>query len=79
MNVELIKENEDGSADFTFDMNADEIKAMVQLGIITALKNAIKEAQEQYDPEYDKELDEIVAESSEGSIEEYNKMLGGTD
>ena len=52
MEVNLIRENPDGSADFTFDMNAEEIKAMVQLGIITALTNAIKETQEKYDPEF---------------------------
>jgi hypothetical protein len=79
MEVTLIKENPDGSADFTFDMTKEEVTAMVQLGILTALQNAIKEAQEKYDPEYDKELDEIVVENSEGSIEEYNKMLGGPD
>ena len=52
MNVELIKENPDGSANFTFDMTPDEVKAMVQLGIITALQNSIKEAQMKYDPDF---------------------------
>ena len=52
MEVNLIKENPDGSADFTFDMNAEEIKAMVQLGIITALQNSIKEVQEKYDTDF---------------------------
>ena len=52
MEVNLIKENPDGSADFTFDLSADEINAMIQLGTITALKNAIKEAQDKYDPEF---------------------------
>lgn len=52
MEVNLIRENPDGSADFAFDMTKEEVAAIVQLGIITALKNAVKEAQEKYDPEF---------------------------
>jgi hypothetical protein len=43
MDVKLIKENEDGSAEFMFDMNPSEIEALLQLGIITAIKNGIEE------------------------------------
>jgi hypothetical protein len=44
MNVTLAKENEDGSAVFTFDMTAEEIRMMVLLGIKTALQAGIEEA-----------------------------------
>jgi hypothetical protein len=59
MEVALIRENPDGSADFAFEMTKKEVTAMVQLGIITALKNGIKEAQEKYDPFYDSQQMEL--------------------
>lgn len=50
MRLELIKENEDGSADFSIeDMTADEITAFVRLGMIKALQDAIEDAKK-YDP-----------------------------
>ena len=49
MDVNLIRENPDGSADFTFDMSAEEISALVRFGILTALKNAIAEGKS-YEP-----------------------------
>lgn len=52
MEINLIRENPDGSADFNFDMTKEEVAAMVRLGIITALTKGIKEAQEKYDPTY---------------------------
>lgn len=42
MDVILAKENEDGSAVFTFDMTPEETKAMVILGIKTALLAGIE-------------------------------------
>lgn len=44
MEVNLIKENADGSADFNFDLNEEEIAAFTRLGILTALKAAIEDA-----------------------------------
>ena len=50
MRIELIRENEDGSADFSLlDMTADEITAFVRLGIVKALEEAIEDAKK-YDP-----------------------------
>ena len=50
MRIELIKENEDGSADFSLlDMTADEITAFVRLGMVKALEDAIEDAKK-YDP-----------------------------
>ena len=43
MQVELVKENEDGSAVFTFDMTPEETRMMVILGIKTALLAAIED------------------------------------
>lgn len=51
MDITLLKENEDGSAVYTFEMQPEHIDAFVRLGIIQALKNGIKEAEE-LDPEY---------------------------
>ncbi len=44
MQVELAKENEDGSAVFTFDMTPEEVKAFVLLGIKTAIMMGIEES-----------------------------------
>ena len=59
MKVTLVKEMEDGDGIFTFDMDEDETRAMLCLGIETAIKKGI---------EYAKELDaqELVALIAEG-------------
>lgn len=44
MQVELAKENEDGSAVFTFDMTPEETRMMVLYGIKCALEAAVKDA-----------------------------------
>lgn len=43
MNVEMIEENDDGSATFTFDLNWEERNILLNLGIITAIKMGIEE------------------------------------
>jgi hypothetical protein len=43
MEVKLIRENHDGSADFSFDMTDKEKEALLCLGIITGLKAGIEE------------------------------------
>ena len=43
MNVLLLKEHEDGSATYSFDMTLEERETLLSLGIMTALKNGIKE------------------------------------
>jgi len=47
--VNLIKENDDGSADFSFDLNSTEMGMLLNLGILTAIKNGIEEG-EKYEP-----------------------------
>ena len=53
MDVKLLKEHEDGSATYTFDMSDDERDCLLRLGIITALERGI-EASKKYqdDMEY---------------------------
>ena len=43
MNVEMIKENEDGSASYNFDLTAEEAESLLRLGILEALKAGIRE------------------------------------
>ena len=43
MEVKLLKENEDGSADFQFDLNDKEKEALLCLGILTGIKRGIEE------------------------------------
>ena len=43
MNVELIKENEDGSASYAFDLTDEEAESLLRHGILEALKAGIRE------------------------------------
>jgi hypothetical protein len=43
MEVKLIRENPDGSADYAFDMSPEEKEALLCLGILTGLKRGIEE------------------------------------
>lgn len=43
MEVKLIRENPDGSADFSFDLSDQEKEALLCLGIMTGIKNGIEE------------------------------------
>lgn len=43
MNVELLKENEDGSATYSFDMTNEERNILLNLGIMTAIQNGLEE------------------------------------
>lgn len=49
MEVSLLKENEDGSADYSFDLTAEEKGMLIRWAIIEALKRAIEEGK-QYVP-----------------------------
>ena len=41
MQVTLIKENSDGSANYSFDLTRDEEQSLIRAGILAALKEAI--------------------------------------
>lgn len=43
MNVEIIKENDDGSAIYSFDLSIEERNILLNLGIMTAIKNGLEE------------------------------------
>lgn len=61
MQVELAKENEDGSAVFTFDMTPQETKMMVLYGIKCAIEAALKDS-EAWDG--DKDLQALEGDSA---------------
>ena len=42
MNVELIKENEDGSASYSFDLTKEEAESLLRHGILEAIKAGIR-------------------------------------
>jgi hypothetical protein len=50
MELELFKENEDGSADYTLNISAEETRQIVRFGLIEMLKRVIEEGKK-YDPE----------------------------
>jgi hypothetical protein len=59
MKLEMIRENEDGSADFAIeDLTPEQTQAFVRLGIIKALEDGIKEAQSKYNPDIEDFEDE---------------------
>jgi hypothetical protein len=66
MQVVMLKENEDGSADFKFQMTPEETQSLLVYGIRCALENGIKEGN----------LWKIPDESQDDSE---NIQAGGTD
>jgi hypothetical protein len=46
MELNLVKENEDGSADFDMTLSPLEVQALVNLGLVAVLKQAIEEGKE---------------------------------
>jgi hypothetical protein len=55
MNVELVKEYEDGSATYTFDMSDEERDSLMRFAIIEALKKGIEEGNKYTPPESEDE------------------------
>ena len=43
MEVNLIKENEDGSADYSFNLTAEEEQSLLRYGILEAIKAGIRD------------------------------------
>jgi hypothetical protein len=43
MELQLIKENEDGSADYTVNISAEEIGQIVRFGLIEMLRRMVEE------------------------------------
>lgn len=65
MQVQLAKENADGSAVFTFDMSPEETRSMLILGLKTAILAGIEEAQLWNGDADLQELQEGIAELSD--------------
>jgi len=42
MQVTLIKENSDGSANYSFDLTKEEEQSLIRIGILSTLKEAIR-------------------------------------
>lgn len=42
MQVTLIKENSDGSANYSFDLTREEEESLIRMGILATLKEAIR-------------------------------------
>jgi len=62
MELVLIKENEDGSASYQFDMTDEERVQLLSLGIITALKMGIEEGKK-----YDESSQASVGDTGSGT------------
>lgn len=45
MNVNLIKEHENGDATYQFDLTADEAQSLLTFGILEAIKAGIREGE----------------------------------
>ena len=50
--VELIRENEDGSADYAFNFPQEALQALTRLGILTAIQAGIEDAK-RLNPEFE--------------------------
>jgi hypothetical protein len=59
MDLKLVKEHEDGSATYTFDMSDEERLALLHLGIITALERGIESAKKYRDDTIYDDKDEV--------------------
>lgn len=63
MNVNLLHENDDGSACYSFDLTAEERDALLRFGIIEALKASIREGEKLTCEGEDIDLEEDKSES----------------
>jgi len=63
--VYLIKENDDGSADYMFNLPPESVAAFARLGIMTAIQAAVGEA-EQLNPDY---IEKVVRECADIAYE----------
>lgn len=63
MNVNLLHENDDGSACYSFDLTDEERKALITYGIMEALKASIREGEKLTCEGVDIDLEEGKSES----------------
>ena len=62
MELELVKENEDGSGDFYVQLDSAEIQQLVRVGLIEILKRAVEEG-----TKYDPSIAEATSKASVGN------------
>jgi len=62
-NVTLIRENEDGSADYQFHFPPEALDALTRLGILTAIQAGIEDAKRLDPGEYNDWHNELDPES----------------
>ena len=90
MNIDfkVVKENEDGSADCTLDMDKDAMQVLINFGFVTMLSKSIEEGK-LYTPEYankekkdnklvpmnDDQINDIVIDSLKDTFETQFKSL----
>jgi hypothetical protein len=55
--VTMIKENPDGSADCTLDLDEEGIHYLLKFALVRALEDAIKLAGEEYTPRDDRQME----------------------
>lgn len=58
-NVTLLRENEDGSAVYTFDFPKEVVEALTRLGILTAIQAGIDEAKKLHPDYVEKEENQL--------------------
>lgn len=88
IDFQVVKENEDGSADCTLDMDKDAMQVLINYGFVTMLSKSIEEGK-LYTPEYankekkdnklvpmnDDQINDIVIDSLKDTFETQFKSL----
>ena len=88
IDFQVVKENEDGSADCTIDMDKDAMQVLINFGFVTMLSKSIEEGK-LYTPEYadkekkdnklvpmnDDQINDIVIDSLKDTFEMQFKSL----
>jgi hypothetical protein len=88
IDFQVVKENEDGSADCTIDMDKDAMQVLINFGFVTMLSKSIEEGK-LYTPEYankekkdnklvpmnDDQINDIVVENLKETFETQFKSL----
>jgi len=64
--VELIRENDDGSADYMFNLPPESVMSFARLGIMTAIQAGLDKA-ERYEPDVD------ASDTSQERVDETEK------
>ena len=69
MEAIFVKEHKDGSATYIFDLTQEESRQLLNLGIITALKQGIEEGRKLDDSTNDSDSESSVGDSGSGKTD----------